>query len=82
MGRRIVATLDQLAAALTRLRLEPGDILLVDTDVIDIVQLCDVRLPISFDVPMFPCPEGGIVKFTRKDLLSLLAQLPEEVADA
>jgi hypothetical protein len=71
---------DQLEDYITRLHLQPGDVLYIsDIELVD--SLMVLRVPLNFPVPVLLVPPGGVEKYSRDDLMSMLAMLPDEPTD-
>jgi hypothetical protein len=79
--QRMLSDRDQLEDYIIRLNLQPGDVLCIsDVQLLDSVMVA--RIPINFPVPVLLVPPGGVEKYSRDDLISMLAMLPEETPDA
>lgn len=71
-----------LRTYIERLHLQDGDILVIDPEFIDIKQLTQLRIPTTTCIPIVVAPAGSICRCTRRELLTVLAALPEEPTDA
>ena len=65
-----------MLAVIQKLRLEKGDILLVETPQA-MEALTKSRIKLDFNVPLVFAPRGGIKVLKREDLLNLLEQLDQ-----
>lgn len=74
-------TVEVMLEVIKRLHLEPGDILVIDPAEVDILAIAEMRLPLSFPIPILAAPAGSVHSCTRKELLDVLAALPKETED-
>lgn len=68
-----------MLAGLKKLKLEPGDILVVNHES-TLHYLEGLGRVVNFNVPLVFIPQGGIQKLSRQDLLNLLEQLDQSPA--
>jgi hypothetical protein len=70
-----------MLAGIKKLRLEPGDILVVNHES-TLHYLEGLGRVVNFNVPLVFIPQGGVQKLSRQDLLNLLEQLDQSASPA